>query len=800
MKSILDPSKSAEGAEMRGQQKRTWDTSRPDLLANTLPSPENRALPGRNPMQVSSLRRRGGRADQTVRPSTFLNGFLLFTTVLLAALAHSVVNVSAADLPQMNSEERRMASSGFLPVTAFGAIPDDDNDDTLSIQKAIETARDRGFVAFFPPGTYLVSDTLNAVQPVEPHPAGRGWTQDRRRANALQGSPRGQRAILKLADAATGFSEASNPKPLVRIWAQPRDTTNAGSKDPRHEQPNISFNQVFKGIDIDLRREANQGAVGIQHTGSQGSTIEDVTVFAEGAFAGVLNPPGQGGGVYNLTVIGGAYGVWADHRSRYPIIAGVRLLNQRISALYWKGQSNITIAGFLIEASGPGPAVALQKRNRPHNGTLTLVDGRVKTNGKRAFDNHGARSVYLRNVYVTGAAEIIQSGDRPPISGGSDSSSSVLVEEYIFACDECATLINGVTTYGPYEQAKTSRDAVPGSDEAIFRKHVWGPDFPSFQDPETIKVTDFGAVPDDGNDDTDAFKAALGSSQKVLVPPGVFQVSDTLTLGPHQHLMGAAKNLSIIAASREWKAESDSPLLATSADSSATASLSSLLLENTSHRPLTLLHWQAGPASIVRGIMAAQTAYETKGLQPSEPTFLVSGAGAGRWYGLAAEWNRMKNGTRNPQYRHLLVKNSTAGLSFYGLNIERSHSSLQSEIRNSANVNIYYMKAEISEPYQGQSSVLGINDSEAVHLFGFSGNAKPLGHALIRVHSSNDVLAANVAPVAPDAGFWSVSETFENTAVNIPGSKVVTLFRREADSKDDPPATESEFKGPPPRH
>ncbi len=799
MKNILDPRRSAEGAEKPGQQKRTWDTSRPHLLTNTLPSPENRALPGRNPMQVISLRRRGGRAGQTARPSTFLNGFLLFPTVLLAALAHSVVNVSAADLPQMNSEEQRMASSGFLPVTAFGAIPDDDKDDTLSIQKAIETARDRGFVAFFPPGTYLVSDTLNAVQPVEPHPAGRGWIQDRRRANALQGSSRGQRAILKLADAATGFSDASNPKPLVRIWAQPRDTTDAGSKDPRHEQPNISFNQVFKGIDIDLRREANQGAVGIQHTGSQGSTIEDVTVFAEGAFAGVLNPPGQGGGVYNLTVIGGAYGVWADHRSRYPIIAGVRLLNQRISALYWKGQSNITIAGFLIEASGPGPAVALQKRNRPHNGTLTLVDGRVKTNAKRAFDNHGARSVYLRNVYVTGAAEIIQSGDRQPISGGSDS--SVLVDEYIFAGDECAALINGVTTYGPYERAKTSRDAAPGNDEAILRKHIWEPDFPSFQDPETIKVTDFGAVPDDGLDDTKAFKTALAAGEKVLVPPGVFHVSDTLTLGPHQHLMGAAKHLSIIAASREWKAEGDSPLLATTADPSATASLSSILLENASHRPLTLLHWQAGSRSVVRGIMAAQTAYETMRLPPTVPTFLISGSGAGRWYALTAEWNRMKNGTSSPQYRHLLVRNSTAGLSFYGLNIERSHSSLQSEIRNSANVDIYYMKAETSEPYQGQSSVLGINDSEAVHLFGFSGNAKPLGHALIRVNLSNDVLAANVAPVAPDAGFWGISETFDNTAVNIPGSKVVTLFRREADSKDDSPAAESnELEGPPQRH
>jgi hypothetical protein len=153
----------------------------------------------------------------------------------------------------------------------------------------------------------------------------------------------------------------------------------------------------------------------------------------------------------------------------------------------------------------------------------------------------------------------------------------------------------------------------------------------------------------------------------------------------------------------------------------------------------------------------------------------------------------MKDGTRNPQYRHLLVKDSTGGLSFYGLNIERSHSSLQAEIRNSTNVDIYYMKAETAEPYRGRSSVLGILDSKAVRLFGFSGNARPFGQALVRVDRSNDVLAANIAPVAPDPGFWSISESFENVTASIPGSRVVTYFRRDADAEAEAalPAAES---------
>jgi hypothetical protein len=101
------------------------------------------------------------------------------------------------------------------------------------------------------------------------------------------------------------------------------------------------------------------------------------------------------------------------------------------------------------------------------------------------------------------------------------------------------------------------------------------------------------------------------------------------------------------------------------------------------------------------------------------------------------------------------------------------------------------MKAETAEPYRGRSSVLGILDSKAVRLFGFSGNARPLGQALVQVDRSNDVLAANIAPVAPDADFRSISESFENITASIPGSKVVTYFRREADAKAALPATES---------
>lgn len=58
----------------------------------------------------------------------------------------------------------QLPAGGLIDVTDFGAVPDDDGDDTVFIQRAISSARPGQWV-YFPPGRYLQSKSLAVLQP-----------------------------------------------------------------------------------------------------------------------------------------------------------------------------------------------------------------------------------------------------------------------------------------------------------------------------------------------------------------------------------------------------------------------------------------------------------------------------------------------------------------------------------------------------------------------------------------------------------------------------------------------------------
>lgn len=58
----------------------------------------------------------------------------------------------------------QLPSGGLIDVTDFGAAPNDDVDDTVYIQRAIDSAR-KGQWVYFPPGRYLQSRSLSVLQP-----------------------------------------------------------------------------------------------------------------------------------------------------------------------------------------------------------------------------------------------------------------------------------------------------------------------------------------------------------------------------------------------------------------------------------------------------------------------------------------------------------------------------------------------------------------------------------------------------------------------------------------------------------
>ena len=682
--------------------------------------------------------------------------------ILAPAVVGAAAGAVAGLLPGLN-----YVGNGYLPVTSHGAIPDDDLDDTAALQAALDAARDRGLVAFFPPGVYLVSDTLKLMQPVvQDHK--RRWKQDRRKANAMVGSTQRKPPVLKLVDNAQGFDDPNNPKPLVWFWAQPRNTDMAGSKLPQHEQPNISFNQVFVGIDIDLRGEGHAGAVGIRHAGSQGSAIENVTVWAGDAYSGFFNIPGQGGGAYNVSVLGGRFGIWADHQSRYPVVAGLRLKDQSEAAIFWKGQSNLTIAGFSIERTAAGPAVTSQPGRKAYNRALTLVDGLIRGSGQRSIDNSAGRNLYLQNVHISGFDEIVESPGRPPVKAAGPLS---LVQQYSYTGADSKAVIEAKVQGSGYEISSVVVSGKMVAAETLIERHLWSSSLPSFEDADAVSIVRYGAKPDDGKDDTEAILTALAKHDKVFVPRGTFNVRATLQLRPSTHFFGVAKHLSVIRADSAWESTAGTPVITTSDDPGAVTTLSFMLIERPAQNPgLTLLEWRAGRKSVVRDVMGGQFGRsDANPLAKGIGTYAVKGNGGGRWYGLSAEWNRMTKGTRSPGYRNLLVNSTSEPLSFYGLNIERGLSDPQAEILNSRNVSIYYLKGESLGKHGGSASVLQIKRSDNVSVFGYSGNARPRANAVIKVLQSNNILLANVMPVRPGSDFKTLLLEDESGVIKVEG-------------------------------
>lgn len=123
----------------------------------------------------------------------------------------------------------------------------------------------------------------------------------------------------------------------------------------------------------------NPGAVGIRFSGAQGSSVENVKIIANGAYAGMHRTMGQASGYYNIEVIGGRYGIQINNSRllEYAFMSGVRFINQTqyvISGLAW---FPINITGFYIES----PHGRIFNNHPATRGGISLIDGIVNTTG-----------------------------------------------------------------------------------------------------------------------------------------------------------------------------------------------------------------------------------------------------------------------------------------------------------------------------------------------------------------------------------------------------------------------------------
>jgi len=651
---------------------------------------------------------------------------------------------------------KTLAAYGILDATQapYLADPTGGKDATESIRQAMADARDAQLVTFLPAGTYTVSGTIECVQgtvrrnewqygPADPVVENESYYFP----CVLRGAGAGKTRLV-LAPRSAGFGDPGAFKPLVHFWARD-EMARTGTADFTKPHPGISFNQLIADLELVLG-DGNPGAIGIDHQSAQGSAIQDVSIDATGAFAGVRRIPGSGGGIHGLTVKGGRYGIYARGESTrmgsqpVPVASTVTLTDQSEAAVLFDGRGPLTLVGGVIEGAG---VRSEGSKAAPWNGALTLVDMvlRPRPGLCAIVSNH---SVYLSNVYLENAETLACVDGHAPAKGAAKGWTHV--EEYsvggiykLPGADgpfQPLVYLDGRATGSSLERIRTDAQAPPAD---LRERHAWPAMLPPWVDSgaANVRSAPYNAAGDGKTDDAAAIQRAIEEHRTVFLPKGNYRLSRPLVLKSDTRLIGVSNLLSKVSpfdAGAYSDAENPQPLIDTEDAPQATTVLAFVSLEVPVKNVCAYaLRWRAGRRSVVRNAHPIATPWHPDAPAAFYPMVRIDGSGGGRWYDLTI-WHWWNQG---PDYRHLLVDGTQEPLSIYMLNPEHATSTAQVEFRSASNVSVYSTKSE------GSYTTILMRHCRNVRLFGYGGISSPKpGWPVIRLEASRDILMANPTP------------------------------------------------------
>jgi len=705
------------------------------------------------------------------KPIMMMNRLSLLILLCTAALCFSKDTITPAirKVSEVKTRARRVIerysepeiiSYGILDVTKPPYSVDNTGvrDVTAPLQQAIIDARDAQLVCYLPAGRYKVSDTLEGIIGViewDDWPyAGYSdpWVAEAsfHYPCVLAGSSGDARTRIVLRDKAPGFDDPSHPKPVIYFWA--RSMQSFGPRDPNTPQGNINFNQKIMSLDIDLGR-GNPGAIGIDHRGAEGATIEDIRITANGAFAGLRNAPGSGGAMHGIEVTGGRYGLYLSGSQPSPLVSDVKLIGQTEASILCRTRGPLTIVGAEIGGAG----IQGQLANAAWSGAISLIDSIIRLRGREPVID-ARRSVVMDNVWLHRCERIAVVGDNPPLMG--DAQGWTHVRRYV---------AGGIQNYPEDLRAQTDKDPIwvdrrqikdpivvmessqePPPQELLSRHKL--PNLPDWANPDVVNVKTplFNAKGDGKTDDTNAIQSAIDRHRYIFLPKGRYCISKPLRLRADTALFGLTNILTQITSIDGAPAFSDvehpRPLIETLDCPEATTSLQMMTLDVPVTNPCVYaLHWKVGDEAFVRNIYPIRPIWHPHAIAMSHPMVRISGSGGGRWYTqtLLGWWSQ------GPDYRHLLVEGTSRPLRFYHLQPQHARSEAMIEFRNARNIDVYSMKAE------GDVTIVWLNRCRAVRLFGYGGNASPSpGRAIFRLDNCSDIQLINVNPQMWGAGKW----------------------------------------------
>lgn len=681
----------------------------------------------------------------------------------------SAVEATGREVRQQ-AGNRELLAVGLLDVTVapYHADPTGRRDSTAAIQQAVKDARDARLIAHFPAGRYLVSDTIEGIQgevawdswPFEGFADAWVATSSFEYPCVLRGPATGGRAVLVLADGAPGFADQAKPKPVVSLWARGWDEKFQGKS-----QPSINFNQMIVDLDFELGK-GNAGAMAIRHQGAEGSVIEDVSIDATGAFAGVQSAMGSGGGIHGVTIRGGRFGFYVRDQAETrgsqpsPVMSGLRLTGQTEDAILYDGRGPLTVVGATIEGAG---IRADGSPSESFNGPLNLVDVAIELSrpGPAVRSTH---SVVASNVWIANAAVAVEVQDKVVLGGRENGwlhVQQVAAPATLTAHPLAGTGLHTDEVWIDGAKATVVAKAQPVDGppdrEAMWRRHVWSKSFPSRTSPGAVDVmkAPYAAKGDGKHDDGPALQAAIDAHEIVFLPQGTYAVSKPLRLHARTKLIGVGNIQATITAWPDAPAFSDPdnvmPLVETDDDASAETVLAFVRLLIPVRNPCVYaLRWRAGRNSIVRSVYPSREAWHPHAPPMNHPMVRIEGSGGGRWFtALLLHW-----WSQGPDYRHLKIEGTREPLAFYMLEAEHGRGTTLMEWVNARNIEVYAMRTE------GDFGVLKMRDCENIRIFGLSGNVMPCaGYALFDIDHCRNFLLTNIDTFYKRLGRWGALGT-----------------------------------------
>ena len=447
-----------------------------------------------------------------ILPLLFLIAFLTTTCVDSSKNTenNNIVALGAAIAsPQENIVYPENANIVDVTAPEYGAIPNDKQDDTEAIQKALSKFPNQRRIIYLPNGVYNISNSLH-------WPKGERSSSDYKRT-VLQGQSK-EGVTIQLQDNSPNFQNPQKPRPVISTGFDP--DLNPKSEDFKASQVAQRFGNYVKNLTINIGNK-NPGAEGLNFVANNQGAVRSVKI---------ISPDGQGTTGLALThgeigpllvedveIVGFDNGIKTNNAINSVTLQNITVRDQKRAGIYNGGQV-MSLEGFSSFNSVPAIINGKNSNKGIDRGSmLTLVNAKLIGRGsaKNTSAISSAGFIYARNVVTSGYSNVFSSNARK----AAKSINQTAIDEF--------TSRPILSKFASPE--RTAKGLVKASLQLPIKQ------FPKLEwdDPKTwVSVEKFGATPKDKKDDTAAFQAAIDSGATTVFVPssGRFIINGSLKL------------------------------------------------------------------------------------------------------------------------------------------------------------------------------------------------------------------------------------------------------------------------------